>query len=233
MSMPRRAMKEMGFQACCLRCDAVDVAASSRCKRCIGRHTTIRDHIASVSHDDPFTQFAKEMLMMAAAPHRHDHDEIHGPVLIEQQRLAAGLSEPIPESTIEDVEALFEQQKNKEKLNVIKDVANQNQWRDEAPSKEVQKEMIGKFEQQDHAQYGARTIPSKEIKQVDRSERGGEDLALTDRLKAAADARALPESEKELASKENFEDLQKERKEWKNVLSEVDELLKEPENNES
>jgi hypothetical protein len=173
------------------------------------------------------------MLMMAAAPHRHDHDEIHGPVLIEQQRLAAGLSEPIPESTIEDVEALFEQQKNKEKLNVIKDVANQNQWRDEAPSKEVQKEMIGKFEQQDHAQYGARTIPSKEIKQVDRSERGGEDLALTDRLKAAADARALPESEKELASKENFEDLQKERKKWKNVLSEVDELLKEFENNES
>ena len=103
MSMPRRAMKEMGFQACCLRCDAVDIAASARCKRCITRHTAIRDYIASVSHDDPFTQFAKEMLVMAAAPHRHDHDEIHGTALLEQQRLAAGLSEPVPESTIEDL----------------------------------------------------------------------------------------------------------------------------------
>ena len=232
MSMPRRAMKEMGFQACCLRCNAVDVAASSRCKRCISRHTTIRDHIASVSHDDPFTQFAKEMLMMAAAPHRHDHDEVHGPALVEQQRLAAGLTEPIPESTIEDIEALFELQKNKKKQNVIKDIANQNQWKDEAPSKEVQEQMIGKFEQQDHSQYGARTIPSKEIKKVDRSERSGEDLALTDRLQAEVNTSQLPDDKKEIASRETFEGLQKQRKEWKNVLSEVDELLKDSKNDD-
>ena len=99
-------MKEMGFQACCLRCDAADVAASIRCKRCISRHTSIRDQIAAVSHDDPFTQFAKEMLMMAAAPHRYDHDEVHRAVLVEQQHLAAGLSEPVQKSTIEDIEEL-------------------------------------------------------------------------------------------------------------------------------
>ena len=223
-------MKEMGFQACCLRCDAEDIAASTRCKRCIRRHTAIRDHMASVSHDDPFTQFAKEMLMMAAAPHRHDHDEVHGPTLLEQQRLAAGLSEPIPESTIEDIEAVFEQQKSTKKQNIIHDIANQNQWKDQAPSKEVQKEMIGMFEQQDHSQYGARTIPSKEIKPVDRSERRGEDLALTDRLQAAAANEDLPEEKKDAASQETFEELQKQREDWEGVLSEVDELLKESKN---
>lgn len=232
MSMPRRAMKEMGFQACCLRCDAADVAASARCKRCISRHTSVRDHIAAISHDDPFTQFAKEMLMMAAAPHQHDHDEIHGAVLIEQQRLAAGLSKPVPQTTITDVEALFEQQKKRKKPNVIQDIANQNEWRDVAPSEEERKEMIGMFEEKDHSKYGARTIPSKEIQQVDRSERGGEDVALTDRIQAATNTEETPVEGKEQAEKDNFEELQEQRKEWKNVLSEVDDLLNNPESNE-
>jgi len=225
-------MKEMGFQACCLRCDAEDIAASARCKRCISRHTSIRDHIAAVSHDDPFTQFAKEILMMAAAPHRHDHDEVHGPVLIEQQRLAAGLSEPVPQSTIEDIEALFEQQKNRRKPNVIQDIANQNTRRDDVPSEEERKEMIGMFEEKDHSKYGARTIPSREIQQVDRSERSGEDVALTDRIQAATNTEKAPVEEKEKAEKENFEELQQQRTDWKTVLSEVEDLLEESENTE-
>jgi hypothetical protein len=232
MSMPRRAMKEMGFQACCLRCDAVDIAASVRCKRCISRHTSIRDQIAAVSHDDPFTQFAKEMLMMAAAPHRYDHDEVHRAVLVEQQHLAAGLSEPVQKSTIEDIEELFEQQKNRQKANVIQDIANQNEWRDAAPSKEEQKEMIEMFEEKDNSKYGARTIPSRVITQVDRSERSGEDLALTDRLQAAANVKEVPVEEKEQAEEVNFEELQEQRKEWKSVVSEVDDLLKDAGNDE-
>ena len=225
MSMPRRAMKEMGFQACCLRCDAVDIAASVRCKRCISRHTSIRDQIAAISHDDPFTQFAKEMLMMAAAPHRYDHDEVHGAVLVEQQHLAAGLSEPVPQPTVEDIEALFKQQKSQRKSNVIQDIANQNQWRDVAPTEEERRDMIGMFEEKDHSKYGARTIPSREIKRVDRGERSGEDLALTDRLQAATNAQETPIEEKQKVEKEGFEKLQNQRKEWNTVLSEVDELL--------
>ena len=222
-------MKEMGFQACCLRCDAEDIAASARCKRCISHHISIRDQIAAISHDDPFTQFAKEMLMMAAAPHRYDHDEVHGEVLVEQQRLAAGLSEPVPQPTTEDIEALFEQQKNRKKTNVVRDVANQNQWVDGAPTEDERKEMLDMFEEKDHSRYGARTIPSREIQQVDRSERSGEDLALTDRLQAAANVKKVPVKQKEQAVKENFEEIQKKRKEWKNVLSEVDELLEDSE----
>ena len=87
--------------------------------------------------------------------------------------------------------------------------------------------MIGKFEQQDHSEYGARTIPSRDIQQVDRSERSGEDVALTDRLQAATEAQRAPVEKKEQVEKENFEALQEQRKEWKNVLSEVDDLLKE------
>jgi hypothetical protein len=172
------------------------------------------------------------MLMMAAAPHRYDHDEVHGAVLVEQQRLAAGLSEPVPQPTTEDIEALFEQQKNRKKTNVVRDVANQNQWVDGAPTEDERKEMIDMFEEKDHSNYGARTIPSKEIQQVDRSERGGEDVALTDRIQAATNAEETPVEEKEQAEMDNFEELQEQRKEWKNVLSEVDDLLNNPESNE-
>ena len=222
-------MKEMGFQACCLRCDAEDIVASARCKRCISHHTSVRDRIAAVSHDDPFTQFAKEMLMMAAAPHRYDHDEIHGASLVEQQRLAAGLSETAPQTTIEDVEALFEQQKSRRKPNIIQDIANQNERRDDVPSAEERKEMIEMFEESDHSKYGVRTIPSREIQRVDRSERSGEDVTLTDRIQAASDAEQAPVEQKEQAEKESFEELQKQRKEWKSVLSEVGDLLGEHE----
>ena len=225
MSMPRRAMKEMGFQACCLRCDAEDVVASNRCKKCISKHAVIRDTLANTSHDDPFSQFAKEMLMMAAEPHRYDHDEVHGMVLIEQQKLAAGLSAPVQQRTLDDVVSVFDNQKERRKANVLRDVANQNEWNDRPPTLEQREEILGVFGDEDHSDYGARTIPSKSIVQVDRSERIGEDVALTDRLEAAKNAQKATLQSKEAVEKEIFEELQNQRKEWKKVLSEVDELL--------
>lgn len=218
-------MKEMGFQACCLRCDAVDVAASALCKQCIARHTTIRDKLANISYDDPLTQFAKEMLMMAAAPHRYDHDEVHGKVLHEQQELAAALSEPIPESTVEEVQALFNQQRAKKKKNIIQDVANQNEWRNQAPTKQLQQEMIGLFDEETHSEYGRRTIPSKEIKQVDRSDRSGEDRVLSDRLEAEKNANIGDVEQNAIVQKRIFNELQKKRENWKDVVDEVTELL--------
>ena len=38
MSMPRRAMEQMGFSISCLTCDAPDVTGSSRCRSCIKAH---------------------------------------------------------------------------------------------------------------------------------------------------------------------------------------------------
>ena len=223
--MPRRAMKEMGFQACCLRCDAEDIAATSRCKKCISRHTGIRDELAKISYDDPFTQFAKELLVMAAEPHRYDHDEVHGEALLEQQRLAARLSAPVHQRTVDDVVSVFDNQKRQRKKNVLRDVANQNEWKNQPPTLEQREEILEVFGGEDHSDYGARTIPSKAIAKVDRSERIGEDVALTDRLEAAKNAQEAPIQSKDVVEKEIFEELQNQRKEWKNVLSEVDKLL--------
>lgn len=225
MSMPRRAMKEMGFQACCLRCDAPDVAATSRCKKCISRHATIRDILADVSHDDSFSQFAKEMLLMAAEPHRHDHDEVNGPILIEQQRLAAQLTTHVEKRTVDDMFTVFDNQKQRHKTNILRDVANKNEWKDKPPTKQERDAMVEVFEENDHSDYGARTLPSRTIAKVDRSERVGEDVVLTDRITAAKKANEKPVHTQKETEKVVFEGLQSQRKEWKKVLSEVDDLL--------
>ena len=112
MSMPRRAMKDMGFQACCLWCDEPDKAGSSRCTKCIASHRRIRDEIAKAPPEDAFYQFAKELLAMAVAPHRHDNDPIHGKMLVEQQRLAGQYIPKGAEQTEQDVLNVFEHQKS-------------------------------------------------------------------------------------------------------------------------
>ena len=86
-----KAMQELGFQACCLRCDAPDQPGVSRCGPCIQHHRAVRETLAAAPPDDPLYQLAKEIMAMAADPHRYDHDEVHGDSLIEQQRLAAAL----------------------------------------------------------------------------------------------------------------------------------------------
>ena len=105
--MPRRAMKDMGLQACCLWCDEPDEGGSSRCKGCIEFHSRIREEIAKAPPDDAFYQFAKELLAMAVAPHRYDNDPIHGPVLEEQQRRAGRYLPKGKEQTEQDVIDMF------------------------------------------------------------------------------------------------------------------------------
>ena len=68
MSMPRRAMKELGLQACCLRCDEADVIGSQRCKGCISHHRNVRELISAAATEDELFQFAKELVAMAASP---------------------------------------------------------------------------------------------------------------------------------------------------------------------
>ena len=60
----------------------------------------MRETLAAAPPDDPLYQLAKEIMAMAADPHRYDHDEVHGNSLIEQQRLAAALvGAPAPRTT--------------------------------------------------------------------------------------------------------------------------------------
>jgi hypothetical protein len=230
MSMPRRAMKELGLQACCLRCDEADVGGSQRCKGCISHHRNVRELIAASTAEDELFQFAKELVAMAASPHRHDHDEIHGEALLEQQRLAAALITATPLPTSEEVGDLFASQRNNEKSNIIRDVANQNPWKDDAPEVDVATK-IGQEAWSDVeaeasiAHHGARTIPSKPITKVDRSDRVGEDLQLSDRVHAAADAQNVPKELVDDVKATGFETRQRARKDLKDAISNLDEIL--------
>jgi hypothetical protein len=230
MSMPRRAMKELGLQACCLRCDEGDTVGSQRCKRCISHHRDIREMLAAAPPEDQLFQFAKELVAMAASPHRHDHDEIHGPTLLEQQRLAAALTTAAPLPSSEEVGDLFAAQRNTQKPNIIRDVANQNPWKDSAPEVEVANQIGLDAWTDEEAEasiehHGARTIPSKPIAKVDRSDRVGEDLQLTDRLHAAADAQKVPAELAEEVEMLGFETRQKARKDLKDAISDLGEIL--------
>ena len=229
MSMPRKAMKELGFQACCLWCDAPDDAGAARCGPCINHHRNVRETIAASPPDDPLFQLAKEIMAFAAAPHRHDHDETHGTVLREQQRLAAGLQEPVPLPTSEEVGDLFAQQKSANKESLIQQIGNKNPWKDRAPSVEVAR-ILGQEAWDSDAlsvdvNYGARTVPSVPIQPVNREERSGEDTVLTDRVQAAAETSAMDDDVAEIFEEIEFKRRQSERNELKTALKDIKKLV--------
>lgn len=228
MSMPRKAMQELGFQACCLRCDAPDKPGVARCTSCIQHHRAVREVVASAPPDDPLYQLAKEIMAMAAEPHRYDHDEVHGASLMEQQRLAATLvGSPAPRTT-DDIVMVFEQQRAVEKVNAIRDVGNQNPWKD-APLQAEDAKKVGEetwllhHEVDEH--YGARTIPSKPIAKVDRSERIGEDTELTDRVHAAASHSGLDKTSAKIFEDLEVKQRQSQRKELKDAVKDVNEMI--------
>ena len=179
--MPRRAMKDLGFQACCLRCDAKDITGTERCRSCISHHKKVRDQIAKASPSDELFQFAKDLLAMAASPNRYDHDEVHGPALREQQMLANSLTESKPLPTSEDIESVFAEQAKRDKSSVVQTVGNQNPWKDQLPPEEVLEYMANTLEVEE-MDHGSRTIPSRPIAAVDRSDRLGEDRKMVDKI---------------------------------------------------
>lgn len=229
MSMPRKAMQELGFQACCLRCDAPDESGVARCSPCIQHHRNVRELLASAPPDDPLYQLAKEIMAMAAEPHRYDHDEVHGRALIEQQRLAGALVGERAKASTDDIEALFEQQRAKRQQNALQDIANQNPWKErplEAKEAQAMGEETWVLQGEENIHYGARTVPSKPIQKVDRSERSGEDTALTDRIHAAAATdQALDEETAEIFEELEFKQRQSKREELKSAMKEVKELV--------
>ena len=228
MSMPRKAMQELGFQACCLRCDAPDVSGVARCSPCIQHHRNVREVLASAPPDDPLYQLAKEIMAMAAEPHRYDHDEVHGNALIEQQRLAGGLVGQRAKPDGDAVAAVFQEQREREKPNVLQDIANQNPWKDRPMGASEAQEMANdvlSVEGGHDPHYGARTVPSKPIEKVDRTERPGEDTTLTDRVHAAASTHELDEEVAGIFGDIEFKQRQSKRKSLKAAMDEVKELV--------
>jgi ribosomal protein L40E len=224
MAMPRRAMKDLGFQACCLRCDASDVVGSERCRSCITHHKGVREQIAKAPQSNELFQLARDLLAMAASPNRYDHDEVHGPSLREQQLLANSLVEAKPLPTSEDISELFAAQAKRKKTSVVQTVGNQNPWKDQLPTEEVMTHMAESLEAEDIA-HGARTIPSRTIAPVDRSDRLGEDRKMVDKIEAEKAAIDAPEPLKDIVESATLAQRKRDRKDWEDAQSGVSELL--------
>ncbi len=221
MSQPRKAMKSLGFQGCCLRCDAPDVGGLKRCDFCIANHTDVRNKMVQSSPDDKLFQHVRELYSMISKPHKYDHDEVHRDELVNQQILAGKMSDGNRKQEIVDLKELFESQKINKNKRILEDLGNKNPWKNNAPAPDIAR-AIGKEtwsgeEVVDVENYGARTIPSKEILKSDRSDRVGEDRVLSDtieaKIKGKKDINAAVENKK------------LDRKKWSDVVSDIDDIL--------
>ena len=114
--------------------------------------------------------------------------------------------------------------KKRNKMNVVQEVGNQNKWKDELPTEEILNHMVASLEAEDRHD-GARTIPSRPINAVDRSDRLGEDRKITDRIEAGKVEAKAPEPLKEVVEAEAIAQRERARAEWEDAKSEVSKLL--------
>ena len=73
MAQPRKAMKALGFQGCCLRCDAENVSGLKRCKSCIDYHKLVKNMILE-NDDSILIQHMKNLYAMLSNPEMFDED---------------------------------------------------------------------------------------------------------------------------------------------------------------
>lgn len=139
MSLPRRAMEQMGFSICCLLCDAPDIPGSSRCKLCITSHTSARQRLTSGKAARKAERLARELLAMLANPLSYVDDEDHGEwmkhysdLIQDHQHDPNGKDQQRTESY---------RGINYRKRSLIGEVANQNRWADVPPNESEITEM--------------------------------------------------------------------------------------------
>ena len=212
----------MGLAGCCAWCDAPDTPGSERCRSCIATHRNVRDRLAAGA-DRPIDQAARRLLSLMAEPHRHDHDPIHGPVLKEQMR-RLGVSARSQASTQADVEAAFAASRARDKGSVVSNVSNRLGDAPEAATARQMGEVM--FDPEQINAEARRTIPSRPIATVDRSDRLGEDPALEARISAERKAAQEPvESLRTVVEKAHVEGAIKRREALGGLLDEVEGLL--------
>ena len=212
----------MGLAGCCAWCDAPDTPGSERCRSCIATHRNVRDRLAAGA-DRPIDQAARRLLSLMAEPHRHDHDPIHGPVLKEQMR-RLGVSARSQASTQADVEAAFAASRARDKGSVVSNVSNRLGDAPEAATARRMGEVM--FDPEQINAEARRTIPSRPIATVDRSDRLGEDPALEARISAERKAAQEPvESLRAVVEKAHVEGAIKRREALGGLLDEVEGLL--------
>ena len=140
MAQPRKAMKSLGFQGCCLRCDAVDKSGLLRCKICIDYHKKIKNIIIG-NDDSVLIQHMRELYSMLSKPEMFDNDEIHGEELTYQQSLIGSVSFDGGYVYPEDISELYNKSESQSKR-LLQDLGSKNVWKNNPPSNEIAK-MIG------------------------------------------------------------------------------------------
>ena len=198
-------MKDLGFQGCCLRCDAEDVGGLSRCKSCIGYHKLVKTLLID-DGDSLLIQHMKDLYSMLSNPEMFDNDDIHGAELIYQQSLVSDVDFDGGYTYPDDIADLF----NKESpvnRRIMQDLANKNPWKHKPPSTELAKiigdETWSDEELADLEYDGKRTKPSKSITEISKEERVGEDLTIG--LKSSDEGRIIVE--KKIEKKRLWKDL--------------------------
>ena len=180
MAQPRKAMKALGFQGCCLRCDAENVSGLKRCKLCIDYHKSIKNMLLE-SDDSILIQHMKDLYAMLSNPEMFDVDEIHGKELLFQQSLISEVDFDEGYVYPEEIGDLFGKSENVERR-IMEDLVNKNPWKNNPPSKDVAR-LIGvetwSEDELASLEYDGRiTKPSKNIQSTSKEERLGEDITI-------------------------------------------------------
>jgi len=218
-------MLEMGLATCCVLCDAPDDAGSNRCRRCIATHKDVRERVGELPPQSLASQWSKELFQMLARPSSYEHDETHGEWMTAYAQLLHGQSKQPRAVTQEDVEAAFETARQKKKMNTLREMANQSKWKDTDPTEKELHDLSQELPTNIVDDSGTRTVPSKKITQIDRSERPGEDYELTARVQASAASQDAPDDLKDLMVDLKVGEKRAERKQWKDIVDDVDDLL--------
>ncbi|MCS5527340.1 MAG: hypothetical protein NZ774_05705 [Candidatus Poseidoniales archaeon] len=218
-------MLEMGLATCCVLCDAPDEAGSNRCRQCIATHKGVRERVSELPAQSLVSQWSKELFQMLARPSSYEHDETHGEWMTAYAQLLHGQSKKPRATTQEDVEAAFEAARQKKKMNTLREMANQSKWKDSDPTEKELHDLSQELPTDIVDKSGIRTVPSKEITQVDRSERPGEDHELTARVQASASNQDTPDDLKDLMVDLKVGEKRAEKKQWKDIVDDVEDLF--------
>ena len=136
VSLPRRAMDEMGLAVCCLMCNAPDEPGTTRCKGCIERHSAARRALFTERASSPIQQLARTLASMIQNPGDHLADPVNGPYMALYHEALLKHQGTSQAETMEDVERLFKEARSKRKPSLIRDIANQNPWTNRNPDRD-------------------------------------------------------------------------------------------------
>jgi hypothetical protein len=162
---------------------------------------------------------------MMANPQQYDFDNVHGEVLQGYVRLLTEHEGPRAAPTQEEIDALFAAARARPKGSLIRDMANRNPWKDSPPSVQSAREMSDNIDEITEDDVGQRTVPSREIEKVDRTDRPGEDTALTDRVSANVAVQDEPEELQDVLADVHVAKRKAKRDKLSDAVEGLDELL--------